>query len=89
MGNMSMNTDVFKEEALELLAELETSLLELEETPEDKEAIGRAFRALHTIKGSAGMYGFDPIADFTHEVERRSSIRSGMGISPLPGSLWI
>ncbi|KAF0215128.1 MAG: two-component system chemotaxis family sensor kinase [Geobacteraceae bacterium] len=59
----------FKEEAYELLAELETSLLELEEAPDDMEVIGRVFRAMHTIKGSGAMFGFDDIAAFTHEVE--------------------
>jgi two-component system chemotaxis sensor kinase CheA len=60
---------VYIEEARELLAELETVLLELEENPEDSELIGRAFRALHTIKGSGAMFGFETIAAFTHEVE--------------------
>ena len=46
---------VYIEEARELLAELETVLLELEENPEDSELIGRAFRALHTIKGYGAM----------------------------------
>src|SRR5574341_1622968 len=41
----------FREEAYELLAELESALLELEKNPDDKEQIGRAFRAMHTIKG--------------------------------------
>ena len=61
--------EAFREEANELLAELETSLLELEETPGDMELIGRVFRAMHTIKGSGAMFGFDDIAAFTHEVE--------------------
>jgi two-component system chemotaxis sensor kinase CheA len=59
----------YREEAYELLAELETSLLELEENPEDSDLIGRVFRAMHTIKGSGAMFGFDEIAVFTHEVE--------------------
>ena len=33
------------------------------------ELIGRVFRAMHTIKGSGAMFGFDDIAAFTHEVE--------------------
>lgn len=61
--------DTYREEATELLAELETSLLELEETPDDIDLIGRVFRAMHTIKGSGAMFGFDAIAKFTHEVE--------------------
>jgi len=59
----------YKEEANELLTELEASLLELEEDPSDREIIGRVFRCLHTIKGSGAMFGFDEIAAFTHEVE--------------------
>ncbi|WP_320169865.1 chemotaxis protein CheA [Maridesulfovibrio sp.] len=64
-----MTTQVFKEEAYELLGELETSLLELEEVPDDMDLINRVFRALHTIKGSGSMFGFEAIAEFTHEVE--------------------
>ncbi|MDD2272765.1 MAG: chemotaxis protein CheA [Desulfuromonadaceae bacterium] len=59
----------YREEAGELLAELETSLLDLEETPDDNDLINRVFRAMHTIKGSGAMFGFDEIASFTHEVE--------------------
>ncbi|MBI9091727.1 MAG: chemotaxis protein CheA [Desulfobacterium sp.] len=66
---MDGQEEAFKEEAYELLTELETSLLELEENPHDMEQIGRVFRAMHTIKGSGGMFGFDAIADFTHNVE--------------------
>jgi two-component system chemotaxis sensor kinase CheA len=66
---MDNHREAFQEEARELLAELESSLLELEESPDDQELIGRVFRAMHTIKGSGAMFGFDEIAAFTHEVE--------------------
>src|SRR5689334_25305561 len=36
---------------------------------DDKELIDSAFRALHTIKGSGAMFGFDKVASFTHEFE--------------------
>ena len=74
--------EAFVEEAHELLAELENSLLELEETPDDKELVGRVFRAMHTIKGSGAMFGFDDIAAFTHEVETR--VRQGAGRARYP-----
>jgi len=60
---------MFKEEARDLLVELEAALLELEKTPDDKELISRVFRAMHTIKGAAAMFGYDDIAAFTHDVE--------------------
>jgi two-component system chemotaxis sensor kinase CheA len=70
--------DAFREEAYELLAELESSLLDLEESPDDNELVRRVFRALHTIKGAGSMSGFDEIADFVHEVEAVfDMVRSG------------
>ena len=59
----------FREEAGELLAELESALLELDCRHDDREALGRAFRALHTIKGSGAMFGFDELAAFAHHLE--------------------
>ena len=64
-----LNRQVFREEAYDLLGELETTLLELEQTPGDLDVVNRVFRALHTIKGSGSMFGFEDIAAFTHEVE--------------------
>ncbi len=59
----------FQEEARELLGELESALLELDDKRDDLEIVGRAFRALHTIKGSGAMFGFDDIAGFAHHLE--------------------
>jgi two-component system chemotaxis sensor kinase CheA len=69
MGMNDIHGEAFREEAIELLTELESALLELEENPEDGELIGRTFRAMHTIKGSGAMFGFTEISEFTHEVE--------------------
>jgi two-component system chemotaxis sensor kinase CheA len=60
---------VFLQEAQDLLEQLEQCLLDLESTPRDGELIDTAFRALHTIKGSGAMFGFDAVAAFTHHVE--------------------
>ena len=69
MENENAYRAAFRDEANELLAELETALLELEESPDDGELVGKVFRAMHTIKGSGSMFGFEDIARFTHEVE--------------------
>jgi two-component system chemotaxis sensor kinase CheA len=61
--------ETFLEEARELLDGLEGHLLELERNPADMEAMNAAFRALHSIKGSASMFGFDAVGAFAHEVE--------------------
>ena len=61
--------ETFRQEAQELLEALEQALLDLEHTPSDMELVDSAFRALHTIKGSGAMFGFDAVAAFTHHVE--------------------
>ena len=68
----------FLEEARDILVELESALLELNENPGDRELVGRAFRALHTIKGSGAMFGFDELAAFTHNLETAfDAVRNG------------
>ena len=66
---MSSLLETFRDEAIELIQELEEALLELEETPKDSALIDRVFRALHTLKGSGGLAGFDNVAGFCHEAE--------------------
>ncbi len=61
--------EIFQQEAQDLLALLEITLLDLEHAPGDGEMIDTAFRALHTIKGSGAMFGFEAVAAFTHHVE--------------------
>lgn len=79
MSNAEQHKAAYMEEAYELLSELESSLLELEKNPGDEELIGRIFRALHTIKGSGSMFGFEDIAAFTHEVETAfDMVRNGL-----------
>lgn len=68
-GNLDQFRHGFREEARELLVELESVLLELNGNPEDRGLIGRVFRALHTIKGSGAMFGFDELAAFAHRLE--------------------
>lgn len=59
----------FLEEALDNLRLFEQSLLAMEQDPADAEAINSAFRAAHTIKGTAGLFGFHAVVSFTHELE--------------------
>ncbi len=66
---MSSLIDTFRDEAMELILELESALLELEESPHDSTQVDRVFRALHTLKGSGGLAGFDDVASFCHEAE--------------------
>ncbi len=60
---------LFFAEAREMCEQIEASLLKLEEDPTDRETLNAMFRAAHTIKGSAGMFGLMPVVAFTHKVE--------------------
>lgn len=61
--------ETFRQEARELLENLEQALLDLDQNPEDRDLVDTAFRALHTLKGSGAMFGFDEVADFVHDFE--------------------
>ncbi len=63
------NIAAFQKNQREAGAELENALMELEESPSGSALLDSAFRAMHTIKGSGGMFGFDNIVDFTHNIE--------------------
>lgn len=67
--SLEQAAQTFREEALEILAEVEETLLSLEDHPEDSGQMAKLFRAMHTMKGSGAMFGFNEIARFTHEVE--------------------
>lgn len=61
--------ETFRQEADELLAEIELAALSLDSGEWSDETIHQLFRAFHTIKGSGAMCGFDSVAAFTHHVE--------------------
>ena len=67
--NENPHVEMFRQEALELLNDVQECLLLIEKDPADKESINRLFRAMHSIKGAGGMFGFDRITEFTHHIE--------------------
>ncbi|GLZ84705.1 chemotaxis protein CheA [Metapseudomonas resinovorans] len=75
---MNQFLQVFFEETEEHLASLELLLLGLDLQQPDAEELNGIFRAAHSIKGSAGMFGFDDLTAVTHELETLlDRIRSG------------
>ena len=59
----------FINEAKELLQDLEEALLKLEDDFEDLEQVEGVFRVMHTLKGSANMFGFGLVGELTHDLE--------------------
>ena len=60
---------IFMEESEDEIRELENGLIKLEEERGDEDTINRVFRAAHTIKGSAGLVGFESVSNYTHTIE--------------------
>jgi two-component system chemotaxis sensor kinase CheA len=77
-------TDLFRQEAQDLLARIEEIALDINPDEPGVDAINDLFRAFHTIKGSGGMVGFDLVAAFTHHVETAlDHVREGrLALSP-------
>ena len=59
----------FLVESEELLQRADQDLVSLESAPQDAEVLNRIFRALHTIKGTSGFLGFDPLVRLSHRAE--------------------
>jgi two-component system, chemotaxis family, sensor kinase CheA len=63
----------FRDESDDLLQQIDADLLQFEKTVGtgkcDVEIVNSLFRALHTIKGSAGMLGFGDVAALAHKLE--------------------
>src|SRR5690606_10953844 len=70
---MTLEMDQFHEvyfaESFELLDAMEAALLRLSPGAADLETVNTIFRVAHSIKGGAGMFGFNEIASFTHTLE--------------------
>lgn len=65
--NIDQVMQTFIAESRELLEQMENALLAVAQ--DGSEAVNAIFRAAHTIKGSAGMFGLDAVVDFTHVAE--------------------
>lgn len=62
---------MYIEESLEHLGDIETDLLSIEETGEniDLDLVNNVFRAAHSIKGGAGFMGLATIKELAHHLE--------------------
>ena len=68
----------FLAESFENLAQVEHDLVALERDPEDRKRIGGIFRAVHTIKGTCGFFGFKKLETLAHAGENLlSRLRCG------------
>jgi len=78
---------MYLEESIEHLADIETDLLGIEEAGADidEDLVNKVYRAAHSIKGGAGFMGLTTIKDLTHEMENILGKIRSRDMIPTPG----
>ena len=81
-GSGSMDTsqylEIFLDETKEHLQNLNTQIMELEQSPDNMDVINEIFRAAHSLKGMAGTMGYKRMQALTHDLENVfSEVRNG------------
>ena len=80
----------FLVESHEGLTQVESDLVALERAPEDSKRLASVFRAIHTIKGTCGFFGFNRLGAVSHAGENLlSRLRAGeiRFSAPIAGAL--
>lgn len=78
MDSMDAIRATYFQECDELLVDLETGLLALESGDADADVVNAVFRAVHSIKGGAGAFGYEDLVAFAHVFETTlDEVRSG------------
>ena len=67
--NIERIKQIFETESKELLDQVEQLVLQLESQSDDVEALQQIFRNIHSIKGTAGMFGMEHAEHFLHAFE--------------------
>ncbi|MDG6773323.1 chemotaxis protein CheA [Thiomicrorhabdus sp. ZW0627] len=76
-----MDEDILQDflvEATELVDQLNEQLVDLEQSPSDRDLLNAVFRGFHTVKGGAGFLGITPLIEVCHRAENVfDKIRNG------------
>jgi chemotaxis protein histidine kinase CheA len=78
MASLDELKRTFFDECGELLQEMETGLTDLQDGSGTEDTVHAVFRAVHSIKGGAGIFGFEGLVNFAHVFETvLDSVRHG------------
>ncbi len=82
---MSFEEDILQDfitEAKESLEKLDEEFVELEQDPQNTEILKSIFRTMHTLKGTAGFFGFKTLEGIAHFAEDiLSKLRDGLVVA--------
>jgi two-component system chemotaxis sensor kinase CheA len=74
----------FFDECSELLQDMETGLTDLQEGSGTEDTVHAVFRAVHSIKGGAGIFGFEALVGFAHVFETVLDLMRNGTLNPTP-----
>lgn len=77
----------FLTETNESLAELDISLVQLEQNPGDKDLLSQIFRVMHTIKGTSGFLNLPRLGSVAHKAEDLLGLFRDDKLQPTPGNI--
>jgi two-component system chemotaxis sensor kinase CheA len=78
MSGLEQLRQTFFEECAEALQQIESGLLDLTEDRSTDDTINSVFRAVHSVKGGAGIFGLNDLVGFAHVFETvLDGLRSG------------
>src|ERR1700742_204722 len=89
MDGMEAIKQTYFQECEELLLALEEGLLKIESGDADSDTINAVFRAVHSIKGGGGAFGFEALVAFAHIFEtvldhlRSGKLNAGPAVNPV------
>src|SRR5882757_6297851 len=69
MASLEQLKQTFFDECAELLQDIEVGLTELREGGASDDTINAVFRGVHSVKGGAGIFGFESLVGFAHVME--------------------
>jgi two-component system chemotaxis sensor kinase CheA len=87
MASLEQLKQTFFDECAELLQDIETGLTEMREGGASDDTVNAVFRAVHSVKGGAGIFGFEALVEFAHVFEtvldavRRGDLAAGADVT--------
>ena len=89
MDDLAQFKQTFFAECEELLGDLEGHLMALQSGEGDNNTLNAVFRAIHSIKGGAGAFGFDRLVNFAHIFETVLDLMRDGRLEPTPDSVLL
>ncbi|HLT77055.1 MAG TPA: chemotaxis protein CheA [Ferrovibrio sp.] len=89
MDDLAQFRQTFFTECEELLGDLEGHLMTLQAGEGDINTLNAVFRAIHSVKGGAGAFGFDRLVNFAHIFETVLDLMRDGRLEPTPDSVLL